>query len=69
MNDALGITLQHVEQVMTSFANVWILKSSLEVAPGTPMEVSLKSGKTKTVVVDKYIGKQGEYHLYLPATK
>ncbi|HEV8466086.1 MAG TPA: hypothetical protein VGQ63_13920 [Pseudolabrys sp.] len=51
---------------MTTFTKIWALKSDTMVEPGTVVEVSLKSGKTKEVTVGYFLGKHGDKFLFAP---
>ena len=49
---------------MTTFTKVWALKSDKMVEPGSEVEVNLKSGKVRHVIVGAFLGKQGDKFLF-----
>lgn len=42
---------------MTQYSKLWVLKSDTDASPGDEIEVSLKSGKTKKVTIERNLGK------------
>jgi hypothetical protein len=58
-----------MERVMTTFAKVWALKSDTMHETGSVVEVSLKNGSKKEVVIGAFLGKEGDKFLFATAKK
>jgi hypothetical protein len=54
---------------MTTFTKVWALKSDTMHEAGSVVEVSLKSGSKKEVVIGAFLGKQGDSFLFATEKK
>jgi len=58
-----------MERIMTTFTKVWALKSDTMHEAGSVVEVSLKSGSKKEVVIGAFLGKQGDSFLFATEKK